>query len=146
MLVLGIGLGAFLDGIVLHQVLQWHHLVSTYTPATTLEALEVNTFWDGVFHLVSWAVVLLGLLWLWTGRRDAAAVPLRGLIGMLAIGWGVFNIVDQLVFHLALEAHHIRMVPNYQVYDWTYTAFGAALVLGGWRLQPRDGGSPAARA
>ena len=24
----GIGLGGFVDGIVLHQVLQWHHMVS----------------------------------------------------------------------------------------------------------------------
>ena len=27
LLLTGFGLGAFLDGIVLHQVLQWHHLV-----------------------------------------------------------------------------------------------------------------------
>jgi uncharacterized membrane protein len=24
---LGVGLGVFLDGIVLHQVLQWHHML-----------------------------------------------------------------------------------------------------------------------
>jgi uncharacterized membrane protein len=27
-LLFGIGLGGFLDGIVLHQILQWHHMLS----------------------------------------------------------------------------------------------------------------------
>ncbi len=25
--ILGLGLGGFFDGIVLHQILQWHHLI-----------------------------------------------------------------------------------------------------------------------
>ncbi|GAA5038269.1 DUF2243 domain-containing protein [Actinopolymorpha pittospori] len=28
-LVLGVGLGRFVDGILLHQVLQWHHMLSS---------------------------------------------------------------------------------------------------------------------
>jgi uncharacterized membrane protein len=38
---------------VLHQVLQWHHMVSHVEdyPMTTLEGLEVNTFADGLFHV-----------------------------------------------------------------------------------------------
>ena len=27
-IVLGIGLGGFFDGIVLHQILQWHHMLT----------------------------------------------------------------------------------------------------------------------
>jgi uncharacterized membrane protein len=27
-LLLGIGLGGFVDGIVLHQILQWHHMLT----------------------------------------------------------------------------------------------------------------------
>ncbi len=27
--ILGVGLGGFVDGIVLHQVLQWHHMLSS---------------------------------------------------------------------------------------------------------------------
>jgi uncharacterized membrane protein len=52
-LLLGLGLGGFVDGIVLHQVLQWHHMVSHVEdyPMTTLEGLEVNTFADGLFHV-----------------------------------------------------------------------------------------------
>jgi uncharacterized membrane protein len=121
--VTGMGLGAFIDGIILHQVLQWHHLVSAYTPDDDLAGLKRNTFWDGVFHVAAWWLVL------------------GGLVGTMLIGWGVFNVVDQLVFHMALGAHHIRMVDNYKVYDWGFTALGVGLAALGWlllrRTQPR---------
>jgi uncharacterized membrane protein len=44
-LLLGLGLGGFIDGIVLHQVLQWHHMLTSTAghPMTTLEGLEANT-------------------------------------------------------------------------------------------------------
>ena len=46
----GLGLGGFFDGIVLHQVLQWHHmLTSAGYPPDSLENLEINTFFDGLF-------------------------------------------------------------------------------------------------
>jgi uncharacterized membrane protein len=131
--VTGFGLGAFIDGIVLHQLLQWHHLVSAYTPTDDLAGLEHNTFWDGVFHVAAWWLVLGGLLWLWRRRDTTPGLPL----GMLLIGWGVFNVVDQLVFHMALGAHHIRMVDNYQVYDWGFTALGVGLAALGWLLVGR---------
>lgn len=35
---LGVGLGGFVDGILLHQILQWHHMVSNVVPPTTLWA------------------------------------------------------------------------------------------------------------
>jgi uncharacterized membrane protein len=131
---IGFGLGAFLDGIVLHQILQWHHLVVAYRAADDLGGLEYNMFWDGVFLLVSWLVVLVGLLWLWRSRDDAPAFGVTALIGGLLIGWGVFNIADQIMFHMALGAHHIRIVDNHQLYDWAYTAVAVALVLTGWFL------------
>lgn len=130
----GFGLGAFLDGIVLHQVLQWHHLVVDFRSADDLEGLKANTFWDGIFHLVSWLVVLAGVLWTARSRAALRAVAWRRLVGSLLIGWGAFNITDQIVFHLLLGAHHIRMTDDYQLYDWGYTAIGALLVLAGTRL------------
>ena len=134
LLLTGFGLGAFLDGIVLHQVLQWHHLVVARVPADDLAGLEANTLWDGVFHLVSWLVVVAGLVWTVRSRASLRPVPWRSLSGALLVGWGAFNITDQVVFHLLLEAHHIRMVEDYQLYDWGYTAIGAALVAGGLAL------------
>lgn len=46
---MGIGLGGFFDGIVMHQILQWHHLLSKHHPPTTLQNLQINTLADGFF-------------------------------------------------------------------------------------------------
>ncbi len=134
----GFGLGAFLDGNVLHQVLQWHHLVVDLEPADDLAGLETNVLWDGLFHLAAWLVVLVGLLWTARSRAELRPLPWRGLVGALLVGWGAFNITDQVVFHMLLGAHHIRMVEDYQVYDWGYTALGAALVAAGLVLARED--------
>jgi uncharacterized membrane protein len=39
----GLGLGGFFDGSVLHQLLQWHHMLSSWFPVDSLENLELNT-------------------------------------------------------------------------------------------------------
>ncbi len=45
---LGLGLGGFFDGIVLHQLLQWHHMgTSAGFPPDSVENLKLNTVWDG---------------------------------------------------------------------------------------------------
>ena len=50
---MGLGLGGFLDGIVLHQILQWHHMLTDTGehPMATVAGLETNTLADGFFHL-----------------------------------------------------------------------------------------------
>ena len=133
-LVLGLGLGMFIDGIVLHQLLQWHHLVAEYESTTSVSGLEANTLWDGVFHAAAWLVTLVGVILLWRSRASGTRLPGRALAGLLLIGWGAFHVVDQLVFHLALEAHHIRQVENYEVYDWSFFAIGLAFAGVGWLL------------
>ena len=48
-ILLGLGLGGFFDGIVLHQILQWHHMLTDAGyPATSVENLKINTFWDSL--------------------------------------------------------------------------------------------------
>ncbi|TWJ22566.1 DUF2243 domain-containing protein [Micromonospora endolithica] len=90
--ILGVGLGGFVDGILLHQVLQWHHLLSSTGsdnigvreyPVDTVPGLEMNTLWDGLFHVVTWVAVLTGLALLYArvthsragsgGRRPCGA-------------------------------------------------------------------------
>jgi uncharacterized membrane protein len=50
--VLGIGLGGVVDGILLHQILQWHHMLTStdtdnigveYYPAGSVHGLKINT-------------------------------------------------------------------------------------------------------
>ena len=64
-MILGIGMGGFADGIVLHQILQWHEMLSNRIPPLTLTAKSVNMFWDGIFHAVTWMVTLTGIICIW---------------------------------------------------------------------------------
>jgi uncharacterized membrane protein len=77
-LLLGVGLGAFVDGIVLHQLLRWHHLLSAH-PGVSLRA---NLIADGVFHAGAWLAVLGGVLWLWhrSPRADALIASIRPFV------------------------------------------------------------------
>jgi uncharacterized membrane protein len=91
---LGLGLGGFLDGILLHQILQWHHMGSDYGvhasfPATTVSSLEDNTLWDGLFHAATWVVTLFGLYLLWAALRNGTRATSRSLTGLLLAGWGI---------------------------------------------------------
>jgi uncharacterized membrane protein len=135
-IVIGLGLGALVDGFVLHQLLQWHHLWSRKTTDETLVGLEENTLADGIFHMAFLLVLLVGI-GLIVGRR----LQTRPLIGLALTGWGLFHVIDQFVFHLALGAHHIRMdVDNPEVYDWAFAGIGVVLMLAGWvvaRSTPR---------
>jgi uncharacterized membrane protein len=123
-LVLGAGLGGFVDGIVLHQIMQWHHLLSARSGDIT-----ANTLADGLFHAASWVLVVAGVGWLWArvGRRPG---PWRrsALIGPVLAGWGVFNLVEGVVNHHLLGLHHVRQGPGQLAYDLGFLALGAALV------------------
>ena len=141
-ILLGIGLGGFLDGIVLHQVLQWHHLLTSEGsyPATTVAGLETNTLWDGLFHAATWIAVAAGLWLLWR-RRDGSlrAISGRAFVGWMLVGWGLFNVVEGLVDHHLLTIHHVREgVDQRWAYDVGFLAFGAALIVVGWALTRRE--------
>ena len=133
----GVGLGGLVDGIVLHQILQWHHLVSAETPADDLEGLEHNTLADGLFHAATLVVLVAGVVLLWRAALRPAAGWGREAIGGALVGWGAFNLVDEVLFHLVLELHHIRMVDDYLVYDLGFTLLGAALIAVGLAVRRR---------
>src|ERR671916_883376 len=59
--IMGLGLGGFIDGIVLHQILQWHHMLTAIRSPETVPGLKINTLWDGLFHVVAWLFVLAGI-------------------------------------------------------------------------------------
>ncbi len=48
-MLIGIGMGGFVDGIVLHQIAQWHNMLSNVVPPHTMDAMRVNMTWDGLF-------------------------------------------------------------------------------------------------
>jgi uncharacterized membrane protein len=149
-LALGVGLGGFLDGIVLHQILQWHHLLTAQDrhaafPDATVRSLEENTLWDGLFHAVAWLFVVLGV-WLLAGAGRIGGG--RRLGGLLLAGWGGFNLVEGVVDHHLLGIHHVRDdVADPLWWDLGFLALGAVLVVVGvalWRSAARR--APAHRA
>ena len=87
----GLGLGGFFDGIVLHQILQWHHMLTDAGyPATSIENLQINTFWDGLFHATTYIFVVMGLIVLWrASRRRHVRWSTKLLVGTLLIGFGL---------------------------------------------------------
>jgi uncharacterized membrane protein len=135
-LLLGVGLGGFVDGIVLHQILQWHHLLTSEGghPATTVAGLEANTLADGLFHAATWLATLAGVVLVWnSGRRE----PLGQLLGLALAGWGAFNLVEGLVDHHLLGLHHVKEGDDELAFDLGFLALGAALLAGGTALARR---------
>jgi uncharacterized membrane protein len=131
--VLGLGMGGFIDGIALHQIAQWHNMGSAVLPPHTMAAMSQNMVWDGQFHLATWILTLIGIFMLWSEGRTHA--PTRGvLLGQLIFGWGLFNLVEGIVDHHLLGIHHVRDVPMHvPTYDWIFLAVGGAgLLLLGW--------------
>ncbi len=137
----GLGLGGFVDGIVIHQLFQWHHMVSNVPayPTTTVAGLEVNTLADGLFHLVAWFLVLaasIATLVAW--RRGRLAPNWSFHFGLVIAGWGVFNVVEGIVNHLVLQVHHVRDdLGGPLSWDIGFLVLGAALIAGGWALHKR---------
>ncbi len=135
----GLGLGGFLDGIVLHQILQWHHMAtSAGYPADTVENLKLNTLLDGLFHASTYAFVVLGLVMLWrTAHRSHLWWSGKLLVGTMLMGFGLFNLVEGIVDHQILGLHHVNeTVPHDQWIYWDigFLIWGAAMLVSGWML------------
>jgi uncharacterized membrane protein len=134
----GLGLGGFFDGIVLHQLLQWHHMLSSWYPIDSVKNLELNTLWDGIFHSATYVFVVIGLFILWrTAHRRHLVWSNKLLVGTLLLGCGVFNVVEGLINHQILGVHHVNeRVPEPQrlLWDVGFLVWGAAMLIGGWLL------------
>lgn len=134
---LGVGLAAFFDGILLHQLLQWHHLVSQVDryPMTTLDGLEANTVADGLFHLGALAVTLTAVALLLRARPFPATVGARWVLAWLLIGFGSFNIVEGVVDHSVLQIHRVREDTSRPwLWDMGFLVVNGLIVLAGVRL------------
>jgi uncharacterized membrane protein len=133
--VLGLGFGGFVDGIVLHQILQWHHMLSAQYPADSVGNLQLNTLADGLFHAGTWVISLIGLVMLYRATVGRQSRPSgRVLAGAMIMGWGIFNLVEGLVNHYILGIHHVRPGPNEALYDAGFMILGAVLTVVGWLI------------
>ncbi len=146
---LGFALGGFFDGILLHQILQWHHLLSGIDSAPFAD-LQVQVLADGLFHALMYVIAVIGLWMLWCRRRGfASAGADRALVAWGLIGFGTWHIVDALLSHWLLGIHRIRMDsgdPLFWDVLWL-VVFGLVPAAAGWFLQRGGadgsaGGSP----
>ena len=137
-LTIGIGLGGFIDGIVLHQILGWHHMLS----ARTGFGMRANELADGLFHAAMWLVVLAGVLWLYARLRlppvpaawprlARGPRPWQALVGAMLTGWGLFNVIEGLVDHQVLDLHHVRPGAHQLAWDLGFLALGVVLAVVG---------------
>lgn len=141
----GLGLGGSFDAILLHQVLQWHHLASS-----VVDDQGLNITLDGVFHAVMYGLVVAGVVLVWAAARRHGVPPGRWLTGWVLLGAGVFHLFDAFVFHWALGLHRINPEQYVLFWDMVFFGLGLALVAVGAGLVHRvrmearaDGSTPA---
>lgn len=140
--IIGFALGGFFDGIVLHQVLQWHHFLSL-VEGEALRDLRTQVLADGMFHVAVYAITGIGLWLLWRARGGfTGSATDRVLLASALLGFSIWQFTDVVVFHWILGIHRIRVgVPNPLAYDigWM-VVFGLPTLLAAIWLFRRGGG------
>jgi uncharacterized membrane protein len=130
---LGIGIAAFVDEAVFHQLLHWHHFYDKSTP-------EVGLVSDGLFHAVGWFATVASLFLLADVRRRGAVRWARWWAGLL-VGAGGFQLYDGTIQHKLLRLHQIRYHVGLAPYDWTWNILAAVMLAVGlglwWRTRPQ---------
>lgn len=132
---LGMGLAGFFDGIILHQILQWHHMLTAVRPIRTLADLQLNTLWDGFFHLLALALSGGGLGLLWRATQQELHLnrsqSLQLLGSTILLGFGGFNLIEGLIDHQILGIHHVKSGPHQLFWDLSFLGIAALCLLTG---------------
>jgi uncharacterized membrane protein len=130
--ILGFALGGFFDGILLHQVLQWHHFLS-FVGGQNVRDIRTQILADGLFHVAVYVITAAGLWMLWRSRSDSSVTSDRRFLGAVLLGFGIWQFADVVLFHWVIGIHHIRVdVPNPITWD-----VGWLLIIG---VPPTAGG------
>lgn len=116
----GLGLAAFIDETVFHQLLHWHHF---YDKSTT----AIGLISDGLFHAFSWFATIGSLFILADLRRRNALWMTRWWGGVL-LGAGTFQLYDGTIQHKLMRIHQIRYVENILPYDLVWNLSAAAMI------------------
>lgn len=125
----GLGLIAFVDEVIFHQLLHWHHF---YDKSTT----DVGLISDGLFHAFSWFATIAGLFMFADLRRKHSYWFKRWLAGIL-VGVGGFQLYDGIIQHKIMRLHQIRYVDNVYLYDIAWNVVAAIILLAGIELVRR---------
>ncbi len=123
----GVGIAAFIDETVFHQILHWHHFYDKSTQ-------DVGLVSDGLFHAFGWFAVVAGLVLMADVLRRHGFIAPRWW-GSVLVGRGAFQLYDGLIQHTLLGLHQIRygvdILPYNIVWDGIAVvaiALGATLI------------------
>ncbi|KOP82477.1 DUF2243 domain-containing protein [Cytobacillus solani] len=132
----GIGLAAFIDETIFHQLLRWHHF---YDKSTT----DIGLISDGLFHAFSWFATIGGLF-IFADLRRRNALWLRRWWGGVLVGAGGFQLYDGTIQHKLMRIHQIRYVENVIVYDLIWNILAIFMIIIGFSLvgSRRNGQQP----
>ncbi len=122
-LLMGVGLAAFVDEVVFHQLLHWHHFYDRST-------LEVGLVSDGLLHAGGWIATVAGLF-LFADLQRRRATSRARVVGGVLLGWGAFQVYDGVVHHKVLDLHQIRYGVELLPYDLAWNGAGLLGVLAG---------------
>lgn len=121
----GIGMIGMLDGIILHQILQWHSMYMYTTRAYQIVS-------DGIFHLAVTIVVFVATYLLWKSEEKHNNLLFWG---SFLLGAGVFNLVEGIIDHHLLRIHHVNwFTSNRFMYDILFDLISISMILIGWGL------------
>ena len=136
---MGIGMGGFVDGILFHQILQIHSMLSAKYPQNTVENIEISMVWDGLFHAFTWITVAVSVGMLWNVGRQKD-IPWSGVtfFGAQLMGWGIFNLVEGIIDHHLLGIHHVVERLGLSMYDYLFLLSGVVLISAGLLLIKKD--------
>jgi uncharacterized membrane protein len=130
----GVGLAAFIDEVVFHQLLHWHHFYDRSTPAVGLVS-------DGIFHAFGWFAVVISLFLLANLRRHGGP-HWPSWIGALLVGAGGFQLYDGTIQHKLLRLHQIRYHVEIAPYDLGWNLIAALMIIVGAVLLFRNRRQP----
>ncbi|PPA70994.1 DUF2243 domain-containing protein [Jeotgalibacillus proteolyticus] len=127
----GLGMVAFFDETVFHQLLRWHHF---YDRSTT----DIGLISDGLFHAFSWFATIGGLF-MFADLRRRQGLWLKRWWGGVLLGGGIFQLYDGIIQHKLMRIHQIRYVENVVVYDIIWNVSALAMIAVGAFLLYKTG-------
>ncbi|KYG31917.1 DUF2243 domain-containing protein [Alkalihalobacillus trypoxylicola] len=126
----GVGLAAFVDEVLFHQLLRWHHF---YDQATT----DIGLISDGLLHAFSWFATIGGLFIYADLKRKSSWKASKWWGGVL-LGAGGFQLYDGTVQHKIMKIHQIRYVDNVHIYDWVWNILAIIMIVIGFILMKNN--------
>lgn len=117
----GLGIVAFIDETVFHQLLHWHHF---YDKSTT----DIGLVSDGLFHAFSF-IATIGASFLLADLHRRHAFWLKRWIGGILLGAGVFQLYDGIIQHKLMGLHQIRYGVNIVPYDLVWNISAAIMIV-----------------